>query len=201
MLKPEYFATCRQDSGVVGSASEAKIVPETSCNSESSSSRSLFLSNSTRTVEENRSSKRQTWRSDLTDKSSFSVTSSLASAKTCGWTLAGTLAWGRKSIDHHGDRFEDDAFVVEASVKHAGWTAYARGETTENRELVHGQHDRAYDVGKLSLGALRDVRVGERLVLGIGGLVSVNFIPADLRDAYGSRRPLGAMAFARLKLE
>jgi hypothetical protein len=119
-----------------------------------------------------------------------------------GWKIAASLAWGRKTIDHHGERFEDDAFVAEAAVKHAGWTVFGRGESTENRELVHdGGHGAAHRVGKLSLGAVRDFRVAEHLSLGAGGLLSVNFIPDGLQDAYGRSRPLGAMAFVRLKLD
>ena len=54
-----------------------------------------------------------------------------------GWKLAGTLAWGRKSIkDHHGEWLKDDAYVAEASLKHGGWTVFGRGEITENRELL-----------------------------------------------------------------
>ena len=49
-----------------------------------------------------------------------------------GWKLAGTLAWGRKTVEHHND----DAYVAEASVKHGGWTLFGRGEMTENRELT-----------------------------------------------------------------
>ena len=119
-----------------------------------------------------------------------------------GWKVAGTLAWGRKSVDHHGERFEDDAFVAEASVKHAGWTVFGRGESTENRELVHGDgHGRAYQVGNVSFGVIRVFRVAENFSLGAGGLLYVNFIPDGLQEAYGGSRPLGAMAFVRLKLD
>jgi hypothetical protein len=48
-----------------------------------------------------------------------------------GWKLAGTLAWGRKTISHHGEALKDDAYVAEASLKHAGWTIFSRGEITE----------------------------------------------------------------------
>jgi hypothetical protein len=47
-----------------------------------------------------------------------------------GWKLAGTLAWGRKTIqDHHGEALRDDAFAAEASVKHSGWTVFGRGRS------------------------------------------------------------------------
>ena len=119
-----------------------------------------------------------------------------------GWKLAGTLAWGRKSIEHHGEWLRDDAFAAEASVKHAGWTIFGRGELTENRELVEdaGEHGPAYRVAKVSLGAVRDFRVAEHLSLGAGGLFSVNFVPDGLAPLYGDNNPTGGMAFVRLKL-
>jgi hypothetical protein len=119
-----------------------------------------------------------------------------------GWHLAGTLAWGRKSIDHHGDWLNDDAFAAEGSVRHNGWTVFGRGEITENRELLGlSDHGTAYRVGKASLGAVRDFRIAEHLSLGAGGLVSVNFVPDSIAPLYGGNNPLGAMAFLRLKVD
>jgi hypothetical protein len=115
-----------------------------------------------------------------------------------GWKLAGTLAWGRKIVEHH----KDDAYVAEASVKHGGWTVFGRGEITENRELLNTQeHGSAYRVGKVSVGAVRDHRIAKNWSLGAGGLVSLNFVPDGLKAAYGGRHPAGAMAFVRLKLD
>ena len=122
-----------------------------------------------------------------------------------GWKLAGTLAWGRKSIkDHHGERQNDDAYVAEASLKHGGWTIFNRGEMTENRELVESEdeeHGSAFRVGKVSLGAVRDFRVADHLSLGLGGLFAVNFVPDGLAPVYGGNNPVGAMGFLRLKLD
>jgi hypothetical protein len=119
-----------------------------------------------------------------------------------GWDAAATLAWGRKTIDHHGDSLSDDAFVAEASVKHGGWTVFGRGEMTENRELLGlGDHDTAYRVGKASLGAVRDFRIADHVSFGAGGLVAVNFVPGSIAPLYGGRAPVGAMAFVRLKLD
>jgi hypothetical protein len=121
------------------------------------------------------------------------------------WKLAATLAWGRKSIkDHHGDWLNDDAFVVEGSLKHRQWTFFGRGEITENRELVElegEEHGPAFRVGKISAGALRDFRVAEHLSLGVGGLLAVNFVPDGLAPLYGGGNPTGAMGFLRLKLD
>jgi hypothetical protein len=43
--------------------------------------------------------------------------------------------------------------------------------------------------------------VADHLAFGVGGLVAVNFVPDGLRDEYGSRNPVGAMGFLRLKVE
>ena len=114
-----------------------------------------------------------------------------------GWKLAGTLAWGRKIVEHH----KDDAFAAEASLKHAGWTLFGRGEITENRELVEAvEHGPVFRVGKLSLGAVRDFPLAKHVSLGAGGLLSVNFVPDALASSYGGHNPAGAMGFVRLRL-
>jgi hypothetical protein len=119
-----------------------------------------------------------------------------------GWKAATTLAWGRKSIADHGQRLKDDAYVAEASLKHGPWTAVARGEMTENRELLDiEEHGPAYTVGKVSLGAVHDFKVAENLALGVGGLLAVNFVPDGLEHEYGGNNPIGAMGFLRLKIE
>jgi len=112
-----------------------------------------------------------------------------------GWKLAGTLAWGRKTVEHHND----DAFAAEVSLKHQAWTIFGRGEITDNRELVPG--DLAHRVGKVSLGAVRDFRIAEHFSLGAGGLVALNFVPSAFQPLYGSANPVGMMGFVRMKLD
>jgi hypothetical protein len=113
-----------------------------------------------------------------------------------GWKLAGTIAWGRKSAEGH----DDDAFVAEASLGHGAWAIFGRGELIENRELL-GVHGPAHQVGKMSLGAVRDFRLTSHLSLGAGGLAALNFVPEPLAPVYGGRHPVGAMGFVRLKLD
>lgn len=114
------------------------------------------------------------------------------------WKLAATLAWGRKTIEHH----DDDAYVAEASLKHRQWTIFARGEMTENRELLDiEEHGPAFRVGKISLGAVRDFKLAEHFSIGAGGLFSVNFVADGLKSLYGGNNPTGAMGFVRLKLD
>jgi hypothetical protein len=139
------------------------------------------------------------------DQKRWSASASWANEVAPGWKLAGTLAWGRKSLrDHHGKWVNDDAYVAEASVKRGQWTGFARAERTENRELLEvddRDHGPAFKVGKFSAGAVRDFSVSKHLALGVGGLVAVNFVPDGLRSEYGSRNPLGAVGFVRLKVE
>ncbi len=114
-----------------------------------------------------------------------------------GWKLAATLAWGRKIVEHQ----KDDAFVSEVSLKHRDWTVFGRGEITENRELIAGvEHGRAYQVGKISLGAVRDFRIADHLWMGAGGIFALNFVPGSLAPLYGASNPTGLMGFVRLKL-
>lgn len=136
------------------------------------------------------------------DQTRWSASVLYARELSPGWRVAGTLAWGRKSIDHHGERLSDDAWALEGALAHGGWTFFGRGERTGNRELVEGdEHGPAYRVGKVSVGAVRDVRVARHLVFGAGGLYAVNLVPQPLGASYGGRRPRGVMAFLRLKLE
>ena len=131
------------------------------------------------------------------DQKRWSASALWADEIAPGWKAAATLAWGRKTVEHH----DDDAYVVEASLKRGGWTAFGRGEMTENRELLDlEEHGPAFRVGKVSLGAVRDFRLTDHVAIGAGGLFALNFVPDALAADYGGNRPAGAMAFARLKL-
>ena len=132
------------------------------------------------------------------DQKRWSASALYAREIAPGWKVAGTLAWGRKTAEHHSD----DAYVLEASLKHGGWTLFGRGEVTENRELIDTPElGPAYRVGKLSLGAVRDFRIAEHFSIGPGGLLAVNFVPDALASAYGGTNPVGVMGFVRLKLD
>ena len=106
-----------------------------------------------------------------------------------GWWST-TLAWGRRG--------GDDAFALESAAGLGPWTLFGRAELAENDELAAG--GTVYRVGKVSLGAIRDLRVAPHLRLGIGGLYAMNFVPAGLRPAYGGN-PDGLMAFFRMRVD
>ncbi|HEX8125736.1 MAG TPA: hypothetical protein VF548_09165 [Allosphingosinicella sp.] len=109
-----------------------------------------------------------------------------------------TLAWGRRTKAH--DRL--DALVLESAIGLDRWTLFGRAERIETDELtrVGGHHGPVYEVGKASLGAIRDFPVAPRVKLGLGGLVAFSFVPRGLEPAY-SGDPKAGMLFLRLKLD
>jgi hypothetical protein len=131
------------------------------------------------------------------DQKRWSASALWADELARGWRAAATLAWGRKTAEGHGD----DALALEASLEHAQWTLFGRGEMTENRELIAGDDQPAFRVGKVSLGAVRDFRIADHLSMGAGALFSLNFVPAALAPLYGGSNPMGAIGFVRVKLD
>lgn len=109
-----------------------------------------------------------------------------------------TAAWGRRDKDHGSL----DALLLEGAVGLDDWTLFGRAEYTENNELVSdgGHHGETYEVGKVSLGAIRDFPIAPNVKFGIGGLYARNFVPAALEPLYDGN-PAGAMAFVRLKID
>lgn len=108
-----------------------------------------------------------------------------------------TLAWGRRSSETGWL----DAAALESAVKVGTVTVFGRGEYTENNELAGAAAlTRAYGVGKISLGAIRDFPVAPHLALGLGALAARNIVPHPLAASYGGDRN-GAMLFVRLKLD
>jgi hypothetical protein len=109
-----------------------------------------------------------------------------------GWWST-TLAWGRRDKDGRSL----DAFALESAVRRGGWTLFGRGERVETDELA-GLHGPVHEVGKASLGFVRDFPAGAHLALGVGALASLDFVPRGL--GYGGG-PAGAMLFVRLKAD
>ncbi|HST37639.1 MAG TPA: hypothetical protein VLK25_13550 [Allosphingosinicella sp.] len=105
-----------------------------------------------------------------------------------------TLAWG--------NRDGAEAVALEGAVGLGLWTLYGRAEYAQNNELTFagGHHGPLYAVGKVSLGAIRDVRLGEHVRLGLGAQYALNFVPSALEPLYAGD-PDGAMLFVRLRVD
>jgi hypothetical protein len=108
-----------------------------------------------------------------------------------------TAAWGRRS-SAHGDL---DGYALESALKlNARWTLFGRAEQVATDELSDAPEAPVFTVGKISLGAVRDIPVAEHLSFGVGALYAVDVIPGGLEGAYGGRHPQGVMGFVRVKL-
>jgi hypothetical protein len=110
-----------------------------------------------------------------------------------GWWSA-TLAWG--------NRDGAEALALEGAVGLGLWTLYGRAEYAQNNELtlVGGHHGPRYDVGKAAIGAIRDLRLGANVRLGMGAQYALNFVPGVLEPLYAGD-PDGAMLFLRLRID
>jgi hypothetical protein len=105
------------------------------------------------------------------------------------------------SIIHYPERSQS-AWLVETTASAGNITATARYERALKDELFgtfDPRHDTMYDVSKLELGLIGDVRLGSRVRAGLGGTVSHHFIPSQLRPTYGDASR-SYMVFARLAL-
>lgn len=116
-----------------------------------------------------------------------------------GWST--TVAWGNRRSTGAPAL---NAYIVESALKPGDlWTLFARAERERNNELVvQGPlQGAAFNVGKTSLGVIRDLRLTDRIKVGIGALYAFNFVPDALAPLYGRSDPQGAMAFLRLTVE
>lgn len=116
-----------------------------------------------------------------------------------------TFAWGRRiDIEPGTPSTSLDAFILESAVHPDDkWTVFGRGERVDNDELLPEAgafHGTAYAVGKISIGAIRDVPVLSHLKIGLGALASRTIVPQGLNAAYGGDRWSG-QAFLRFKLD
>jgi hypothetical protein len=131
------------------------------------------------------------------DDTKWSVSALYVRKLKSGGEVSFTGAFARK------DTSEDvtlDAWLGEASWKpNDRWTVFTRAEAIETDELGLGHHGPIENVAKLSVGLVRDFHVSESVTLGVGGLVSQNWISDALAPLYDGD-PMGAMAFVRLTI-
>jgi hypothetical protein len=113
-----------------------------------------------------------------------------------GWWST-TLAFSNKE---RSDGVSLDAWLAEAAWHpNDRWTIFARGEAIETDELGAVHHGPVEDVERVNVGAIRDFRLNEHAVFGVGALVQQHFASDTLEPLYGGD-PQGAMAFVRLRI-
>jgi hypothetical protein len=118
---------------------------------------------------------------------------------------ASALVYGANSSSDHG---RSHSVAVESEVIIDRWnTLLARGELAQKsaEELALDEppfpfpSDRTFNVRSLSLGYIRELGRGWGTTIGLGAMGTVNMVPRELETAYGSRTPVGAVVFLRLR--
>ena len=114
--------------------------------------------------------------------------------------LATALVWGanrRAGATTHAALLEAEAVLDQRN------TVYGRLELAQKtaEDLVIGSLAPAteFNVGAVSAGYIRELVRGSATTFGIGLQATVNTVPSVLESIYGSRTPVGAMVFVRLR--
>ncbi|MGH7656155.1 MAG: hypothetical protein ACREN6_16000 [Gemmatimonadaceae bacterium] len=120
--------------------------------------------------------------------------------------LSTSLIWGMVT---HSDQHTPSQSVLAESE----WGIDARNAVFGRAEFVQKTADdlvlpegptgfpptRLFPVGDLSLGYVRELVTVHRATIGLGVMGTVNVVPAVLVPFYGSRTPLGAIVYLRLR--
>ena len=117
---------------------------------------------------------------------------------------ASTFVWGANLVA--GQRASNSLLAESELVVDARNTLLARAEWVQKSasELVLPTSlgfapGRQFGLAHVSVGYVREVLASHGATLGIGALGTVNAVPSELGGVYGSRAPLGAMVFVRLR--
>jgi len=142
------------------------------------------------------------------NRSQHRITASVLHGKTLGSSgqWASSLIYG-ENIDMPSGRRARSGLAETEAVLDQRNTLFARAEVVEKtaEDLVLDgtpsgfAADRSFTVGALSLGGVREVGRAFGSTLGVGAMGTMNLVPNALLPAYGSRTPLGAMLFVRLR--
>ncbi|MDB4906210.1 MAG: hypothetical protein JWO05_994 [Gemmatimonadetes bacterium] len=113
------------------------------------------------------------------------------------WSSA--LIWGANT--HSTQPGMSHSLLGESeAVLDARNTVFTRAEWVQKSgEDLSVAGDATYDVGAASLGVIRELARFGKGTLGIGAMGTVDMVPQALVSAYGSRTPLGAMVFLRVR--
>jgi len=119
------------------------------------------------------------------------------------WSSA--LIYGANSSTEHG-RSHSIGIESEA-IMDARNTLFVRSEWAQKSAedlaldgpLFGFDADETFSVSSVSLGYIRELGRGWGTTLGVGAMGTVSLVPASLSGIYGSRRPMGAVVFLRLR--
>jgi hypothetical protein len=96
---------------------------------------------------------------------------------------------------------DSPAFLYETTIRVARDALFARAEWLKNEELFDAADPLAgeYEIGKLTLGGMRDLAAVGRLTFGAGALVSAYAVPSAIEPVYGEN-PVSVMVLLRTRI-
>ncbi|MDB4913293.1 MAG: hypothetical protein JWM95_937 [Gemmatimonadetes bacterium] len=106
---------------------------------------------------------------------------------------------------HHeaGSALSPSMLVEAEAIVDGRTTVFGRAEQVEKSagdlDVSHFSSAERFTVRAFSLGYVREVLQYGRGTIGLGASATLNVVPLALRDTYGSRTPVGAMFFLRVR--
>ena len=139
------------------------------------------------------------------DESLHRVTASALHGTRLGsegqWTTA--LIWGvnrmaGQSAAHSG--LLESELVFDSRNTIMGRAEFVQKSAEDlSLDSVGGPNASTFGVTALSLGYIRELSTWRGATMGLGGMGTVNFVPQQLRQSYGSRTPAALMVFLRVR--
>jgi hypothetical protein len=116
--------------------------------------------------------------------------------------LSTTFSWGQNILPTAESH--SNSFLVEADYQHGRHTYFSRLENIQKsgQELVLPEEydSRKFLLGAYTAGFLYDVTHGRGIDTGVGGAITVNTLPSDLKPFYGSQTaPVSFQILLRLR--
>jgi hypothetical protein len=101
----------------------------------------------------------------------------------------------------HSLLVESEAILDRANtlIGRAEWVQKSAEDLVLDTPAIGLPPRQLYGVGELSLGYIRDFARWSGTTIGLGAMGTLNVVPAPLERAYGSRTPLGAFVFFRVR--
>jgi hypothetical protein len=113
---------------------------------------------------------------------------------------ATSLVWGQNDDTHEG---KTESVLIETDYQRERDTVYGRWEWVQKsgRELVLNavDVDEIFSVNAVSIGYVRDLSHGNKIDIGLGGQVTLDFWPGELDRYYGSGPGYGFQIFLRVR--
>ena len=113
---------------------------------------------------------------------------------------ATSLVWGQNDDTHEG---KTESVLIETDYQRERDTVYGRWEWVQKsgHELVLNavDVDEIFSVNAVSIGYVRDLSHGNKIDIGLGGQVTLDFWPGELDRYYGSGPGYGFQLFLRVR--